>query len=606
MIDNLSSFREMIRYISEKYAYRTAFSILGKGTRKCITYKQFYDDVIYTSGILKISGVPVAIFAENTYEWIVLYLSIGITGNIVVPMDTTASVDIITKQLEDSMCSIILCSDRYFKFLKDIQQKSGNRIKLIKISDIFNLQYLSIADIIKESNETQTTLLNAYNNASVVIYTSGTTAQQKGVLLTQKNILSDAISASKIFSFAPCVVLILPLYHAFGLTAGVVVPLIEGCEVVLCDYNYSIVKCIKESNAESTIVVPAMLKLFRDNIIANNNDIGVMGNIRQIVCGGAMVQEELLDFFEERNISIYVGYGLSECAPVVSTNGNRLKKKGSVGKILDCCSVVIQNPDQNGYGEIIVKGDNVTKGYLNLPHCNLSSFETDYFKTGDIGYMDDDGFLFVTGRLKDTIVLSNGKKIAPGELESRIGSIPFVKEVAVFLEETDDSREIVVAEIFADNQDTGEGYREKIQKKGDINETNYYKLLSLVHILKMKKPSDHFCGAGFLDLSIDFCGNIYPCFMFNDNPEFVMGNVYNENSKAFLYKREVYINNRISKNDDCANCWAHGICSSGHSGCIGAFYLENGTINTPVVHNCTITKSVFETVLCKIAEYAPN
>lgn len=161
--------------------------------------------------------------------------------------------------------------------------------------------------------------------------------------------------------------------------------------------------------------------------------------------------------------------------------------------------------------------------------------------------MDDDGFLFVTGRLKDTIVLSNGKKIAPGELESRIGSIPFVKEVAVFLEETDDSREIIVAEIFADNQDTGEGYREKIQKKGDINETNYYKLLSPVHILKMKKPSDHFCGAGFLDLSIDFCGNIYPCFMFNDNPEFVMGNVYNENSKAFLYKRDVYINNRISK-----------------------------------------------------------
>lgn len=140
----------------------------------------------------------------------------------------------------------------------------------------------------------------------------------------------------------------------------------------------------------------------------------------------------------------------------------------------------------------------------------------------------------------------------------------------------------------------------------DINETNYYKLLSLVHILKTKKPSDHFCGAGFLDLSIDFSGNIYPCFMFNDNSEFVMGNVYTENAEEFLHKREDYINNRISKNDDCANCWAHGICSSGHSGCIGAFYLENGTINTPVAHNCSITKSVFETVLCKIAEYAPN
>ena len=179
MIDNLSSFREMIRYSSEQYSYRTAFSILGKEKQKCITYKQFYDDVIYTSEMLKISGVPIAIFAENTYEWIVLYFSIAVTGNIVVPMDTTASADIITRQLEYSMCSIILCSDRYFKFLKDIQQKSGNSIKLIKISDIFNVQDLSIADIIKESGETQTTLLNAYNNASVVIYTSGTTAQQR-------------------------------------------------------------------------------------------------------------------------------------------------------------------------------------------------------------------------------------------------------------------------------------------------------------------------------------------------------------------------------------------------------------------------------------------
>ena len=120
MIDNLSSFREMIRYISEQYSYRTAFSILGKEKQKCITYKQFYDDVIYTSEMLKISGVPIAIFAENTYEWIVLYFSIAVTGNIVVPMDTTASADIITRQLEYSMCSIILCSDRYFKFLKDI------------------------------------------------------------------------------------------------------------------------------------------------------------------------------------------------------------------------------------------------------------------------------------------------------------------------------------------------------------------------------------------------------------------------------------------------------------------------------------------------------
>lgn len=137
----------------------------------------------------------------------------------------------------------------------------------------------------------------------------------------------------------------------------------------------------------------------------------------------------------------------------------------------------------------------------------------------------------------------------------------------------------------------------------DINKTNYYKLLALVQILKDKTPSDHYCGAGFLDISIDASGDIYPCFMFNDNAAFVMGNV-SSGTKDFLTKREIYINNTISRNDKCANCWAHGICSAGHSGCIGAYYLENGKIDQPIEQNCVLTKSSFENVLCKIAHFS--
>lgn len=137
----------------------------------------------------------------------------------------------------------------------------------------------------------------------------------------------------------------------------------------------------------------------------------------------------------------------------------------------------------------------------------------------------------------------------------------------------------------------------------DINETNFYKLLSLVHALKSKMPSDHYCGAGFLDVSIDVDGNIFPCFMFNDNIDFIMGSVYGD-VKAFLDMRNIYLNNKISKNKKCADCWVHGICNFGHSGCIGAFYLENGEINAPISRNCRLTKSVFETALCKIAEFS--
>lgn len=137
----------------------------------------------------------------------------------------------------------------------------------------------------------------------------------------------------------------------------------------------------------------------------------------------------------------------------------------------------------------------------------------------------------------------------------------------------------------------------------DINKTNYYKLLTLIRILKYKTPSDHYCGAGFLDISIDTSGDIYPCFMFNGNPAFIMGNVAGRTTD-FLANRETYINNTISRNNKCVNCWAHGICSSGHSGCIGAYYLENGRIDQPIDYNCLLTKSIFENVLCKIARFS--
>ena len=137
----------------------------------------------------------------------------------------------------------------------------------------------------------------------------------------------------------------------------------------------------------------------------------------------------------------------------------------------------------------------------------------------------------------------------------------------------------------------------------NINKSNYYKLLSLVQVLKEHTPSDHYCGAGFRDISVDTAGNIFPCFMFNENPAFIMGNVEGA-PEEFLKNREIYLNNTISRNEKCAKCWAHGMCSSGHAGCIGSYYLENGTINQPIDYNCQLTKSTFEDALCKIAKFA--
>lgn len=135
----------------------------------------------------------------------------------------------------------------------------------------------------------------------------------------------------------------------------------------------------------------------------------------------------------------------------------------------------------------------------------------------------------------------------------------------------------------------------------NIDKTNFYKLISLVDNLKNKRICDHYCGAGFWDISVDASGDIYPCFMFNENARFIMGNVF-EDSDIFKEARKKYIDNRISRNDKCANCWAHGICNSGHSGCIGAFYLENGRIDKPIDRNCLLSKSMFEKALYNIGK----
>lgn len=470
MIDKIYSFREMMDFICKQYANNTAFSVLRKGFHESITYSKFGEDVNNLSNSLKVKNVPIAIFSENTYELIVLYFSIVISGNIVIPLDTSASVDSVISELESSKCSIILCSERYFGFLKCMQENSEKKISVVLISDIFKTGSLEESVVCPQTDRIHENDTNIFDNSNVIIYTSGTTSEPKGVMLTQKNIISDAVSTSKKLNFCSKVLLILPVYHAFGLTVGVILPLLEGCEIVLCDGSYTIMKCVQISKAESTIAVPAIMRMFHDNIIACNGNANVMGNIKQIVCGGAMLSADLYDFFEGMGMDIRVGYGLTECAPVVSMNGNEIKKRGSAGQILDCCAVKIQKPDQKGCGEILVKGTNVTKGYLNSPQDTIRGFESGYFKTGDIGSIDDDGFLFITGRRKNTLVLSNGKKVAPEELESYISVIPYVKEVVIFLTKKSESREAIVAEVYIEEKDNYEESRKKVlQEVGKLN-----------------------------------------------------------------------------------------------------------------------------------------
>lgn len=463
----MTCFAEMIEYIKEQYANRTAFSYTQNGEQKLITYDTFCNDINKLSYRIPRMGIPIALLGENRYQWIVAYFAIQISGNIVIPLDNSANFETIMSELDNARCSNIFYTERYSSFVHEMQNSYSRPLSTFPINNILESDYSIFRLYSQDTSEEIRDLRDLFKGASVVIYTSGTTSKPKGVLLTQQSIITNAVSAVRLVQFYPRILVFLPLYHALGITGGVIIPMLEGCTVILSNENYSILQNVQSSGAESLLAVPAMVKMFRDTIVDAQNNTSLMGNIKQIICGGAALASELYDFFENIHIAIQIGYGLSECSCAVSVNGNSARRRNAVGQVLDCCSVKIQNPDQDGCGEILVAGKNVMLGYLNAPGLTEKAFDGEYFKSGDLGYLDEDGYIYITGRCKNILVMSNGKKVAPEELENHIGIMPHVKEVLVFLSDREDKHELIAAEIYVDPKSDSEESRQSILKAID-------------------------------------------------------------------------------------------------------------------------------------------
>lgn len=454
----IMNFEKLLQKISSKYSNKVAFGF-NDPDKKNITYKEFYADVDRLVKALPKNRITVGLLGENSYEWVLLYFALIISGNTVVPLDTSVSIDTLVVELKIASCTNIFCSKNYLKVAIGLNERLNNNLSLFSIDEI-NCG-LDLAELGKINNSNC-----IEDDASVIIYTSGTTDIPKGVMLSQKNLIADAISTNKNFKIDSTVLLTLPLFHAFGLMVGILMPLLEGAKIIFCDTKKSLVSNIHVSKAETILVVPAMAQMLKETINKEEGGSRKLGNIKKIISGGAALNKKMISFFDELGIYVIEGYGLSECGPVVSANGDIFRKVGSVGKIIDCCTIRIDDKNDNGQGEILVKGENITSGYLNSKQMTKAAFENDFFKTGDIGYIDDEGYLFITGRNKNIIVLNNGKKISPEELENYIYSIPYVKEVQVFLD-NDEEREFIAADIYCASQINDEEIKNNIIKEID-------------------------------------------------------------------------------------------------------------------------------------------
>lgn len=456
-ITPFSTIRELIDVAAEKYQDASAYSWQTKNKQMTErTYLQTQQDIriacYQLSQHVKVYG-HVAILGENSYNWIIGYMAIVYGGRVIVPMDKDAPLSELLEKLRMSDSDVLLLSDTYKDYMEPVKQQG---VKVILFSEIEQMcaekKVLSNADVAFPPVDKDT--------LASIVFTSGTTGQPKGVMLTHGNFASDALAAARQEKFDGSGILMLPLHHTYGLVAALFCSAVYGKTLLINKSLRYLANDLKVAAPKQLVAVPLIVETLYKNIWTNAKKTGkdkvlkklvsfsnllrkvhidlrrvffrqvieaLGGNLTKIISGGAPISETYIQGFDALGISVLNGYGITECAPIVAVNRAGHVISGSVGAPLPCNEVQIA-PD----GEILVRGTNVMQGYYHDDAATRSCLINGWFHTGDIGMIDKYGALHITGRKKNLIILSNGENVAAEELEQRIlDHIDFVKEVIV-------------------------------------------------------------------------------------------------------------------------------------------------------------------------------
>ena len=466
---NINNFKEMLENKKNTSPHKIAFSYRENGEIINKTYEDVFLEVQDLSAYFykNYNNKHIALIGENSYNWLICFLSIILSGNVCVVIDKDSDKDKLNNLLKISETRIIFYSSKYCPFVKNLKF-----FKTMPIDDID--PYLNLGK----------KLINKYkidnNKDAAIFFTSGTTGPNKAVVLSQKNMTFDIIGASSLYEPMPSgtVVSFLPFHHAFGLITSVLMAYNYEEKVFINTSLKNIMKDLKENKPDTLFAVPLFIETFYKQIWKNarNNHkekilkgiirlsnsllkIGIDkrqkffkqvldefgGNLAYIICGGAYLDVKYVKWFRSIGIEILNGYGITECAPVVSVNRNHYQKDGSVG--VPCRDVEVKIID----GEICVKGQNVMKGYYKDKIATSKVIIDDYFHTGDLGYIDEDGFVFITGRKKNLIILSNGENISPEIIENALLKDEGVCEVIVYAKDNK-----IIAQIYPNEDYLGD------------------------------------------------------------------------------------------------------------------------------------------------------
>lgn len=507
----LKEYESLSQMVCEKAricADKIAFQYMQGKKVQSVTYHKYLEDVLAAGKYLSEHygyRSHIAILGENSYQWLVVFMATVMSGNVAVPLDKELDTAGIQDLLTRSNSQICVYSDTYSDVAKELD---GNRSV-----EFLSMKVLSQAQGVKNVD---CKILDEWRSVNkkdmaALFYTSGTSGKSKGVMLSQENIMEDINFACKNFYLSGGTLAVLPFHHAFGLLTAVFAPFNYEHTVFINSSLKHIKRDLLEAKPQMMMLVPLFVETFYKTIwqtakkqraerklhlgITFSNfllRLGVDirktlfrtvvfafgGRLEYIICGGAPLQEKYIQEFRSMGIEVLNGYGITECAPVVATNRNFYHRDGSVGQILKGSQVRIQN------GEIQIQGKNVMLGYYQDKQTIRDAFEDSWFRTGDLGYIDEDGFLYITGRIKNLIILSNGENVSPEELECLLLDYELVKEVLVYAE-----NESITAEIYPDPENSFDDVQKQLQ---DILDACNRKLPAYKRIQRLKIRQEEF------------------------------------------------------------------------------------------------------------------
>ena len=521
--DYIHTLRDLLERSEKKYGLDFAYKELDpERNLHSYTFVQLREDVdalgtsLLERGLL---GKHFAIVGESSYSYVVSYMAVSMGLGVIVPLDKELSKEELLKLICKSDAEVLLYSELLSDDVEELKGSCPEVRTFINISMYSTkMGSISILDLLQEGrslinsgDRRYKTLPIDRNKMAAILFTSGTTGVNKGVMLSHKNILTVIHSAFSMFRFSKVSFSVLPINHTYEFNLHVLGCLYGG--ITLC-FNDSI-KHVKDNlmifQPGMTLMVPMIVESLYKNIWkeAEKNNLtkhlqygiwfsnlirkvgidqrklffkpimeSLGGNLQTIVCGGAPLRPDIVKGFEDIGISVYNGYGITECAPLIATNCTMKNIAGSVGFVIPDNLVRIADTDEDGIGEIQVQGDNIMMGYYKDPVSTRKTFTADgWFKTGDLGYLDRKGALYITGREKNLIILANGKNVHPEELEEYIlDHLAYVKEVVVYAPLSPEGNEVMImAEAYVEDQfliEKGVDEAKKILKE-DISKLNH-------------------------------------------------------------------------------------------------------------------------------------